>query len=109
MVLYFIRPYYMGGWGAPTPKVGVLTYFLGRKLHENERIWIGGGTPLRSATANDTLECTSVILCLKVTEELHTRPYIGHRKKMCLDNAFPFGHLMLHFIMFLYTSNDYKS
>ena len=29
--------------GAPTPKVGVLTYFLGRKLHENERIWTPGG------------------------------------------------------------------
>ena len=25
-------------WGAQTPKVGVLTYFFGRKLHENERI-----------------------------------------------------------------------
>ena len=29
--------------GAPTPKVGVLTNFLGRKLHENERIWTPGG------------------------------------------------------------------
>ena len=29
--------------GAPTPKVGVLTYFFGRKLHENERIWTPGG------------------------------------------------------------------
>ena len=29
--------------GAPTPKVGVLTYFVGRKLHENERIWTPGG------------------------------------------------------------------
>ena len=40
--------------GAPTPKVGVLTYFFGRKLHENERIWTRGvcvpGAPLRSAT-----------------------------------------------------------
>ena len=49
---------FLGGWGweAPTPKVGVLTYFC-RKLHENERIWTpGGGTrpwhPLRSATTN---------------------------------------------------------
>ena len=29
--------------GAPTPRVGVLTYFFGRKLHENERIWTPGG------------------------------------------------------------------
>ena len=29
--------------GAPTPKVGVPTYFFGRKLHENERIWTPGG------------------------------------------------------------------
>ena len=41
--------------GAPTPKVGVQTYFLGRKLHENERILTRGGRaslapPLRSAT-----------------------------------------------------------
>ena len=25
-------------WGAPTPNVGVQTYYFGRKLHENERI-----------------------------------------------------------------------
>ena len=42
--------------GAPTPKMGVLTYFFGRKLHENERIWTPKGAripgaPLRSATA----------------------------------------------------------
>ena len=29
--------------GALTPKVGVLTCFLLRKLHEYERIWTGGG------------------------------------------------------------------
>ena len=29
--------------GAPTPKVGVLTNFFGRKLHENERIWTPRG------------------------------------------------------------------
>ena len=29
--------------GAPTPKVGVLTYFFGQKLHENERIWTPRG------------------------------------------------------------------
>ena len=29
--------------GVPTPKVGVLTYFFGRKLHENERICTPGG------------------------------------------------------------------
>ena len=34
-----------GGGGAPTPKVGVLTYFFGRKLHENERIWGQGRVP----------------------------------------------------------------
>ena len=28
--------------GPPAPKVGVLTYYFGRKLQENERIW----TPL---------------------------------------------------------------
>ena len=35
--------------GAPTPKVGVLTYFFGQKLHENERIWTprGGARPWR--------------------------------------------------------------
>ena len=31
------------GGGAPTPKVGVRTYFFGRKLHENERILESGG------------------------------------------------------------------
>ena len=34
--------------GAPTPKVGVLTYFFGQKLHENERIWTPGGSSLAS-------------------------------------------------------------
>ena len=35
------------GEGAPTSKVGVLTYFFGRKLHENERIRSPrGGTSL---------------------------------------------------------------
>ena len=29
--------------GAPTPKVGVLTNFFGRKLHENKRILTPGG------------------------------------------------------------------
>ena len=29
--------------GAPTPKVGARTYFVGRKLHENERILAPGG------------------------------------------------------------------
>ena len=29
----------------------------------------------------------------------------GHKKKVCLDKTFPLGN----FIMFLYTSNDYKS
>ena len=42
-------------WGMPTPEVGVLTYFFGQKLHENERIWTPRGAhipgaPLRSAT-----------------------------------------------------------
>ena len=32
-------------WGGPNPKVGVLTYFFGRKLHENERILAPGGVP----------------------------------------------------------------
>ena len=41
------------GGGAPTPKVGVLTYFLAEFEFENERIWTPGGVPgapLRSAT-----------------------------------------------------------
>ena len=29
--------------GAATPKMGVLTYFFDRKLHENERIWTTKG------------------------------------------------------------------
>ena len=33
----------------------------------------------------------------------------GHKKEVCLDTTFPLGHFMLHFIMFLHTSNDYKS
>ena len=100
-----------GGEGAPTLKVGVLAYFFGRKLHENERIWIRGRCPwrpLRSVTAKDTLEYTSVILYLNVTEELHTRPYMVTERR-CLDKTFPLGHIMLHFIMFLYMSNEYKS
>ena len=30
----------------PTPEVGVLTYFFGQKLHENERIWTPWAFPL---------------------------------------------------------------
>ena len=32
--------------GTPTPKVGVLTYFFGRKLRENKRIWTYLAPPL---------------------------------------------------------------
>ena len=39
MVLTMADPgFSFGRGGAPTPKVGVLTYFFPRKLHENERI-----------------------------------------------------------------------
>ena len=43
--------------GAPTPKVGVPTYFFGRKLHENERIW----TPATARSTKTPLNplCTS--------------------------------------------------
>ena len=34
---------FLGGGRAPTPKVSVLTYYFGRKLHENERIWTPRG------------------------------------------------------------------
>ena len=41
---------FRGGGGAPTPKVGMLTYYFCRKLHENERTWTWRtrvpGTPL---------------------------------------------------------------
>ena len=39
---------FLGRMGAPTPKVGVLTYYFCRKLHENQRIWTpgDGGTSL---------------------------------------------------------------
>ena len=40
-----------GGW-APTLKVGVLTYFSGQKLHENERI----RTPRRGLFPDATLD-----------------------------------------------------
>ena len=47
-------PGFSWGGGAPTPKVGVLTYFFDTKLHENERIWTPRGAhplrPLGSAT-----------------------------------------------------------
>ena len=35
--------------------------------------------------------------------------YVKGHKKVCLDKTFPLRHFMLHFIIFLYTSNDYKS
>ena len=43
--------------GAPTPKVGVLTYFFGRKLYENERIWTPKGPldPPMPRNTNSTL------------------------------------------------------
>ena len=44
------------GGGGANSQSRLLTYFSGRKLHENERIWTPGGAspgaPLRSATAN---------------------------------------------------------
>ena len=46
---WFIQDF-PGGEGAPTPKVGVLTYFFGRKLHENERICTPGGGVGRAAS-----------------------------------------------------------
>ena len=51
--------------GAPTSKVGVLTYFIGRKLHDNERIWTPEGTrpcPLRSATASLAMVALSIYI-----------------------------------------------
>ena len=43
---------------APTPKVGVLTYIFGRKLHENERIW----TPRAAGVPGAPLTSTSAML-----------------------------------------------
>ena len=62
-------PGFSPGGGGATPRVEVLTYFFGRKLHENERIWTGGGVPgapFRSDTAfvstrEYTFSCESVL------------------------------------------------
>ena len=47
-------------------------------------------------------QCTSIILCLKVTKELHTRPYRVTKRRCVWTKTLPLGHFMLHFIMFLY-------
>ena len=50
LVLYTVADLGFSPAGVPTPKVGVLTNFFGRKLHENERIWTprgGGARPWR--------------------------------------------------------------
>ena len=55
--------------GAPTPKGGVLTYFLGRKLHQNERIWTRGASlappldpPLEVDMSNCFCQCLTVFI-----------------------------------------------
>ena len=91
--------------GAPTPKVGVPTYFFGRKLHENERIWTPGGAcvpgaPLRSTTARSTKTplnplCTSKNThthILKITYNIKIKKKILlYSKKIILENILPFG------------------
>ena len=49
------------------------------------------------SASNQTLECISIILCLKVTDEFHMRPY-GHKKKVCLDQNISIGsfHISFH-------------
>ena len=50
--------------GAPTPKVGVLAYFFGQKLHENERIWTpGGGARVPGAPLDPPLHWLSTVSC----------------------------------------------
>ena len=39
-------------WGASTPIVGVLTFFFGQKLYENERVWTLGGGGGRTSLAS---------------------------------------------------------
>ena len=60
--------------GAPTPKVGVLTYFFGWKLHENERIWTPGGGASLAPPLDPPLHSKSVLtrkinLCSRVRNE----------------------------------------
>ena len=43
------------GGGAPTPQVGVRTYFIGRKLHENERILTPRGARVPGAPLDPPL------------------------------------------------------
>ena len=54
--------------GMPTPKVGVLTYFFGRKLHENERIWTprGGARPWRPPLDPPLYDCKAQPIMARV-------------------------------------------
>ena len=57
---------------------------------------------LLDKVTNDTLECTGIILGLRVTEELHRRPYMVTKRSCVWNKTFPLGYCMLHLIMFLY-------
>ena len=95
--------------GAPTPKVGVLTHFFGRKLHENERIWtprgvrIPGG-PLRSATE----------LSLHQKQGSSGRIQLGHTIKSCDFFLNPMQQMqqiliLSHSILLLFTFYKYTN
>ena len=73
--------------GAPTPKVGVLTYFFGRKLHENERIWTpkGGMYPWRPP-----LDPPLFRVNLSQMEFVSTRNSTTHKKHDTLKYALNF-------------------
>ena len=72
------------GGGAPTPQVGVRTYFIGRKLHENERILTPGGgrvpgAPLRSATGLNNQSNNRCRIKKKFKSKNSQRKHSAHR------------------------------
>ena len=74
------------GGGAPTPKVGVLTYFCGRKLHKNERIWTKGGC-VPGAPLDPPLICVVIVNGKKlihypneISSSMDSIPFSDHNK-----------------------------
>ena len=68
--------------------MGVLTYFFGRKLHENERIWTPGGgaslaPPLRSATGKH-INLLHTRLSLYMNN--HSDEILFHYKVLVINN-----------------------
>ena len=76
--------------GAPTPKVSVLTYFFGRKLHENERIWTpgGGGVRIPGAPFRSTTGLHIIYLLFSIEFVLSEYTYMVLLSTISVNNYF---------------------